>query len=750
MMKSLFEILWVCVWGILLCNACTLKRGDDYEVKIIPKVNQQQITDDVQCCNLNMIYTDAEELDSIGHIYQDELKLNLNLTHRFEETSCGIFLSNDTMLVPEEYSLSVNDKGININACDDKGFHYALQSLRQLQFTSNGFEGIPSMIIKDKPRFSWRGLHVDVSRHFYGVEKIKEILDWMSFYKMNRFHWHLVDDQGWRIEIKKYPLLTEIGAKRVETDGSVYGPFFYTQKQIKEVVEYATARHIEVIPEIELPGHTVSVLAAYPQLSCTEKEIKVGNTWGVYKDVYCAGKDETFQFLEDVFTEVVALFPFQYIQIGGDECPKERWQHCNACQHRIQEEGLKDEDELQAYFVERIADFLASKGKTVAGWDEILEGYLPEDALVMSWHGTECGEIAVRNGNPAVMSPRSYVYFDKYQGEPEVEPLAIGGYVPLKRVYDMEPIPEGLSAAHEALILGVQGNMWTEHIPTEDHFEYMLMPRMLALAEVGWTDGKNRKWDDFHDRLQHHYPILDHWKVNYHIPIPEGKANHTVFINKDTLQLACTDSSLSIYYQLKDSNWYQYDGPIVIHESCTIKVFSKLSNGKRSRVRTIHFEKVEPMACVEPIGVTGPGLMVQWCLGDLKSVEETQKSKWIDEGKTKEIEKARSLIATDKTGAIQFTGYVKIPETEVYEFFGHPDCLEIDDVEVLNCEERSKRIQYSGQVALKEGWHKIRVTYLVRDHLSMPSSKVKTELSWRIKEQEWQEIKEISYAARIK
>ncbi|MCG8579691.1 MAG: beta-N-acetylhexosaminidase, partial [Bacteroidales bacterium] len=310
-----------------------------------------------------------------------------------------LYLEDDKSMGKEQYSLEIKEEGIFIFANTDNGFFYGFQSLKQLLAIHQN--ALPVLKITDNPRFSWRGLHLDVSRHFFGVDKIKEILDWMAFYKLNHFHWHLVDDQGWRIEIKNYPRLTTVGGVRTETDGSTYGPYFYTQEQIKDVVNYAAERHIEVVPEIELPGHSTAAIAAYPWLSCLKKELKVGNTWGVYEDVYCAGDDAAIEFMENVLTEVFELFPSHYVHIGADECPKGRWEQCPKCQERIKKEKLADEYELQAYFVERIADFLKENGKALIGWDEILQGYLAEDAVVMSWHGIECGEIAARGGNPA-------------------------------------------------------------------------------------------------------------------------------------------------------------------------------------------------------------------------------------------------------------------------------------------------------------------------------------------------------------
>jgi hexosaminidase len=346
-------------------------------------------------------------------------------------------------------------------------------------------------------------------------------------YKMNVFHWHLTDDQGWRIEIEKYPLLTQVGGYRDETligrpsekmkfDGQRHGGF-YTQAQVREIVAYAAERHISVVPEIEMPGHSRAALAAYPQYACTDGPFKTATSWGVFEDVYCAGKDETFNFLTDVLDEVMALFPSQFVHIGGDECPKTRWKACAACQKRLQTEGLKDEHELQSYFIKRIEKHVNSRGKTIIGWDEILEGGLAPNAAVMSWRGTEGGIAAAKAGHYVVMSPGKPCYFDHYQvQETQNEPLAIGGFNPLEAVYAYEPIPAGITPEQAGYILGAQGNVWTEYMPTFDQVTYMALPRMAALAEVLWTNPANKDFEDFKKRLAVQNAYLDARGYNYH------------------------------------------------------------------------------------------------------------------------------------------------------------------------------------------------------------------------------------------
>ena len=447
-------------------------------------------------------------------------------------------LSQDAPHPAEGYRLNVTSDAVTVEAKTPTGLFYGLQTLTQLLFGdhTSGWS-VPIVQIVDAPRFAYRGMHLDVGRHFFPVAFIKKYIDLLAMYKMNKFHWHLTDDQGWRIEIKKYPKLTEIGAYRQETvmgknferfdrpyvgDGKPHGGF-YSQEEVREVVAYARARYIDVIPEIEMPGHATAALAAYPEFACTDGPFDVPTTWGIFEDVFCP-KEETFQFLEDVLTEVIALFPSQYIHIGGDEVPKVRWQESEVAQEVISREGLADEDELQSYFIKRIESFLQAQGRRLIGWDEILEGGLAPDATVMSWRGMEGGIEAAREGHDVIMTPTSHCYFDYYQADPEQEPLAIRGLTPLEKVYSFEPVPEMLSAEDAEHILGAQGNVWTEYMATTDYVEYMVFPRMLALSEVVWSPPDLRNWEDFVQRLPDHLRYFDALGVNYRQPEVVGGA----------------------------------------------------------------------------------------------------------------------------------------------------------------------------------------------------------------------------------
>ena len=445
------------------------------------------------------------------------------------------------------YHLSITPDLIEIKAASPRGLFYGLQSLRQLMpyavESRDVVEGVdwkvPCVEIVDEPRFSYRGMHLDVGRHFFPVSFVKRYIDLIALQKMNYFHWHLTEDQGWRIEIKKYPKLTQIGSVRRQTittlasqkpyiyDGQPYKGF-YTQDEIREVVEYARKRFVTIIPEIEMPGHSSAALAAYPELGCTGGPYQVQDRWGIFKDVYCAGNEKTFQFLEDVLTEVIDLFPGKYIHIGGDECPKDRWKSCPKCQARIKAEGLKDEHELQSYFIQRIEKFLLSKNRYIIGWDEILEGGLAPQATVMSWRGVKGGIAAAKQHHEVIMTPTSHCYFNFYQADPVTQPLAIGGFIPLQKVYFFEPVPKELTAEEAKYVLGAQGNIWTEYIESEDEVEYMALPRAAALAEVVWTSKENKDWFDFLSRLE---GLYKHWYamgVNYF----RGNVGDLIKLNK--------------------------------------------------------------------------------------------------------------------------------------------------------------------------------------------------------------------------
>jgi hexosaminidase len=497
---------------------------------------------------------------------------------------------------PDFYSITINDE-ILIQYSSPASCFYAVNSLLQLIEGEKESYYFSKAFVQDYPNFQWRGLHLDVSRHFFSVEEVKRFIDLMALYKFNTFHWHLTDDQGWRIEIKKYPKLTEIGAWR---DSTVIGHYsatprtysveryggFYTQDQIKEVVAYAGKKFITVVPEIEMPGHSRAALAAYPEYSCTGKKLEVPGLWGVFEEIFCA-KEESIDFLKDVLSEVVTLFPSEYIHIGGDEAPKTRWKSCPRCQKVIRENGLKDEHELQSFFIQEIDEFLTSKGRKLIGWDEILEGGLSPNAAVMSWRGFEGGIEAAKQKHFAVMSPGSHCYFDHYQSKNPNEPTAIGGFTPLEKVYTFNPIPTGFTEQQSFFIIGGQANLWTEYIPTMAQLEYMTYPRALALAQVLWCKQKppfevfKKSFEDYQ------LTYLKRYNVNY------SKAffypQLTIFQNKNGLKLHFKGATKEDVFQL-ETHTSEKDNQLSTVTHITQNDTILVNRSKDNQIHTFNFK----------------------------------------------------------------------------------------------------------------------------------------------------------------
>lgn len=482
------------------------------------------------CYNNNSLEQQAHYMSNLfSQVFNINLIPSVDTLSGEKVIQFNLLDTNDT-IGNEGYYLNVERHRICVSALSQKGIFYGLQSLFQITaanaFVEEGLSDnitIPTLEIADKPRFQYRGMHLDVVRHMFPVEFVKKYIDLLALYKFNTFHWHLTDDQGWRIEIKKYPMLTQVGAFRSQTlighggkkpfkfDGKPYGGF-YTQDEVREIVAYAAERQITVIPEIEMPGHSLAAITAYPELACTKGPFEVATRWGVFEDIYCAN-DSTFVFLENVLLEVMDLFPSHYIHIGGDEAPKVRWEKCSVCQSVMERESLQNEHELQSYFIARIEKFLNSNGREIIGWDEILEGGLAPNATVMSWRGTQGGIAAALMGHDAIMTPGSHCYFDHYQADSKTEPLAIGGFTSLEKVYNYKPIPDTLSVDVAKHIIGAQANLWTEYIATPEHAEYMVLPRMAALAEVNWTEKKD--WESFKKKIQQHFVLYNHLDLNY-------------------------------------------------------------------------------------------------------------------------------------------------------------------------------------------------------------------------------------------
>ncbi len=636
--------------------------------------------------------------------------------------------------MPEGYSLTVSPGSIQISG-EELGVFYGLQSLMQLLPASFEKEAkIPATEIKDGPRFPYRGMHLDVGRHFMPVEFVKKYIDLMSQYKFNQFHWHLTEDQGWRIEIKKYPKLTEIGSKRPESHLGSYSTIFkgdgipvegfYTQEQIKDVIAYAKARYINVIPEIELPGHSSAALAAYPEFGCkADYKYKVQMTWGIFKEVYCP-TEKTFQFLEDVISETIALFPDSpYIHVGGDEVLKDMWKESPEVKEIMARENLKDEHEVQSYFIRRMEKFINSKGKRVIGWDEILEGGLAPNATVMSWRGIKGGIEAVKAKHDVIMTPTDYCYFDYGQGDPANEPLNIGGYLPLEKVYSYDPVPKELTADEAKYVIGVQANIWTEYLPTPASVEYMGFPRMLALAEVAWSTPEKKDFADFSKRLGANFAYLDKQNVNYRIPEPVGLKNAVVGADgKATVEL-WPAAGTKIYYTTDgttpDEKSRIYNKPIAFelkqNEKAELKTVVANSKGRKSVVYGATLIRHE-MFPAEGSGERRPGVRFEiWTTpnvpifsGETKTIQLTQ---FLNQ--SRETFKEFSIDPKSPFN-VTFDGFINVPVDGVYEFqidstWGAS--LDIGDGMIIDEKGTKDRTVKSAVIPLKAGLHDIGLRY---------------------------------------
>ncbi len=625
-------------------------------------------------------------------------------------------------------------KQISISGKTKNGVINGIQSLLQILLeadeTSGGLE-IPQLTINDHPRFKYRGMHLDVSRYFFDVDFIKKYIDLLVMHKMNTFHWHLTDDQGWRIEIKKYPKLTEVGAWRVDHEDlpwnerpdqkkdekATYGGY-YTQDQVREVVAYAADRGITIIPEIEMPGHSAATIAAYPEYSCRGKQTTVPSGGRTEINILCAGKDETFTFLQDVLTEVMDLFPSKYIHIGGDEAFKREWEKCPLCQKRINEEGLANEHELQSYFIQRIDHFLTSKGRALLGWDEILEGGLAENATVMSWRGEAGGIKAAQMSHDVVMTPTGYCYFDYYQStDTDLEPLAFNGYISLSKVYNYEPVPAELTADEANYVLGAQGNAWSEYMPTGKMVEYRVLPRMTALSEVLWSPKEARDEADFLTRLE---PFLSWLKLKdytYHIPSPGGILPEMIFIDSARVELTSPWPFGSVLYTL-DGSEPTSDSPLFteafsVSGDAVVKAGLFLPDGEHGLIKTARFNKVEPME-PSPVDTTTlkQGLAYRYYEAPISTVEAIKKLSPKSSGVMEQVglpqEHRLEVFAAD------LTGYFYAPETKVYTFALTSDDgsrFYLADQLVVDHDGYHGPSTAYGQIALSKGFYPIHIGY---------------------------------------
>ena len=580
----------------------------------------------------------------------------------------------------------------------------------------------------DQPRFGYRGMHLDVGRHAFPVSFIKRYIDLLARYKFNTFHWHLTEDQGWRIAIERYPRLTDIGSCRPETmveknfdpyvgDGIPYCGF-YTQDEVRDIVAYAADRFVTIVPEIEMPGHSLAALAAYPELACTPGPFEVGTRWGVFDDIYCPS-EATFEFLENVLLEVMAIFPSEFVHIGGDEAPKRRWRESEVAQAVIRREGLEDEHELQSYFIQRIERFLNAQGRRLIGWDEILEGGVAPDATVMSWRGMAGGIEAARQGHDVIMTPGSHVYFDHYQGDPRFEPLAIGGYTPLEKVYRFEPVPEELTTVEARHVIGAQANVWTEYITTEEHVEYMALPRMLALSEVLWSPVEARDWETFRRRLPGRLLELDQLGVHYRVPEVEGLGVDRLSLAPDyTVSLSTMMPDAVIRYTLDgsdpDTTAARYHAGLVIpvpEEGVVVTARAFLPRGRTSptTAATIRRGTLRPAVEVDTTSLQ-PGLRYQYFDARLRSLDQLG-------APTEERVVSHVGLAGDEPPegfAVRLSGLLFVGSDGVYQFELLSDDgsrLWLADTLVVDHDGLHSARAKRGMVALAAGYHPIRIEY---------------------------------------
>lgn len=607
----------------LACASCTAEKEANYQV--IPLPQEVSLTQENPFkLNENVLIAYPENnalLQRNAEFLSEYIQQATNYAPKTKAIAAGeqvknaIVLGLDPSIANKEgYVLTTTPEGININGQTENGVFYGIQTLRK-SIPAEAKEAtilIPAGEIKDEPRFSYRGMHLDVGRHFFPKEFMKKYIDLLALHNMNTFHWHLTDDQGWRIEIKKYPKLTEIGSQRSRTvigrntqeyDNTPYGGFF-TQEEAKEIVKYAQERYITVIPEVDLPGHMLAALAAYPEMGCTGGPYEVCPRWGIFEDVLCIGNDQTMQFLEDVMNEIIEIFPSKYVHIGGDEAPRTRWEKCQKCQARIKTEGLKAdknhtaEDRLQSYCMTRIEEFLNSKGRQIIGWDEILEGDVAPNATVMSWRGMEGGIKAAQLGHDVIMTPTSFCYFDYYQtADTKDEPLGIGGYVPIEKVYSLKPVPAVLTEEQSKHILGAQANLWTEYIHSSEHVEYMVLPRMAALAEVQWTQPEKKDFKDFTKRLARLMKFYQRDGFNYAKHVFDLKVDFTPDVTKKAVVVTLsTIDDAPIYYTLDGTEpttaSLKYTEPVSITETADFQAVVIRPEGKSKAVnKKISFNK---------------------------------------------------------------------------------------------------------------------------------------------------------------
>jgi hexosaminidase len=686
--------------------------------------------------NQTNLSTEDEFKRSAEYLQNRILELaGITLTGNEANPQGTIHLLHDSSLRKDEgYSLLISGKLIEIKAKNESGIFYGIQTLLQIITEASNFQvrkeiSIRNLTITDYPRFKWRGMHLDVSRHFFPADFIRKYIDILAIHKINVFHWHLVDDQGWRIEIKKYPELTRKGAWRKGTGLESWTYFvepanaqdaqdgvYYTQEEIKHLVEYAAQRQVTIVPEIEIPGHSWAALYAYPELSCSGIPWKKPNDVPFeFSDPYCAGNEKTFEFLEDVLKEVFELFPAEYIHIGGDEAKKTPWEKCPKCRQRMKTEGLKNVEKLQSYFIRRIEKFIKGNGRKIIGWDEILEGGLAPEAAVMSWRGEEGGIEAADLNHQVVMTPGEYTYLSNYQFNP-ADDGAAGSPLTLEKVYRYDPIPKDLKKVKENFIIGAQGCLWTENTQTTEEAEFQILPRLCALAEVVWSPKEKRDYRDFLRRMRAQYHRLSQAGINYFVALPSGFEKETVFLKQLSLEMTNPIGYGDIFYTLDGSeptiSSPKYSTPLQPEANVMLKAKIILPTGKASLTKTGQFIKQEPLAGVEMSGDFFPGVQYQYFTGAIQSLSQFSELVYEAKGTVDDI-RIPPDVREDLYG-IEFQGFLKIRETGVYTLYTTSDdgsqLFLHDKLFIDNDGIHGPQIKQR-QVALKKGIHPIKILF---------------------------------------
>ncbi len=770
-LRNSFKVLLL---SLFLLSCAKEEKSYNKGVNIIPVPNSIEVIgeSDFKLTKRSELSASSEHAKVIAEFFAG--KMNLSTGYNLEVvdgTDADISLSIDSAMdsKPEGYKLNVKHNKVEVIGKDAAGLFYGMQTFLQLlpaEITSNVVvEDVvwkaPTVVIEDAPRFGYRGIMLDPCRHFVPVEFVKKQLDILAMFKINRMHWHLTEDQAWRIEIKKYPLLTKIGSTRIEGEGYEHSGF-YTQEEIKEVVAYAAERMITVIPEFELPGHELAAIAAYPHLSCKGEKISPRIIWGVEDVVMCAGKESTFEFMDDIIEEMATLFPSEYFHIGGDECPKRSWEKCPLCQKVIRDNNLhaKDghtaEERLQSYIIGRAEEMLAKRGKKLIGWDEILEGGLSETATVMSWQGESGGIAAANMGRNVIMTPMSEgMYINFYQGDYMIEPVSIGGDVPLSKTYSYNPTPvELVENRKDSLVLGVQANLWSEYMYNSSLVEYFAYPRTLAVAEVGWSELNNKDYESFCNRLNNAYVRLDSYDVNYYIPQPEqpyGSTNFVAFVDSVEQEFKTT-FPVKMVYTIDGSeptaNSTEYVEPLIFTENTTLMIRSVLPSGKMSPTRVITLEKQNYSAAVVVEGVVN-GLKMKSIPGyylNMKALANS-KAKRVKESVIHNFidlvihEPFESSLRETKQAANIAEGYLDIKEDGVYHFWSNNNEVWIDNKLLINNDNEVKRHSRKGSsVALAKGLHPIKIVWLGNIIGGWPSNWDNGDITYRKEGEEFRVV----------